>query len=71
MAEESIQIISDGTVQGTTILVDGQPVEGEAHVMWSFSPEGRAARLVMDLRQLALLPKGDNGSPGHLREIAS
>jgi len=68
---DGIQIISDGTVQGTAILVDGLPLGGEAHVMWSFSPEGRAARLVMDLRDIALLSADKDGHPGHLREIAS
>lgn len=67
MPDEGIKIISDGTVEGTAVLVDGQPLEGEAHVMWSFSPEGRAARLVMDFREIALMPVNGNGNTGHFR----
>lgn len=67
MPDEGIKIISDGTVEGTAVLVDGQPLEGEAHVMWSFSPEGRAARLVMDFRDIALMPVNGNGNTGHFR----
>lgn len=56
---EGIQIVSDGTVEGTRVLLDGHSVEGRTEATWRFNARSRTAQLVLSLSDI----KVDFNSP--------
>lgn len=56
---EGIQIVSDGTVEGTRVLLDGATVKGVTQATWRFNARERKATLVLEMRDITL----DVGAP--------
>lgn len=46
---DGVQIISDGTAEGTKVLLDGRPVRGVTAARWEISPKSRSATLTLVL----------------------
>lgn len=49
-----VQIVSDGTDEGTKVLLDGRPVRGVIAVRWEISPKSRKATLTLELTQVSI-----------------
>lgn len=54
MDVSGVQIISDGTVEGTRVLVDGRPVRGVLAARWEISPKNRKATLTLELSDVKI-----------------
>jgi hypothetical protein len=51
---EGIQIISDGTAEGTHVLLDGYEVRGVTEANWRFNARERRATLVLELADITV-----------------
>lgn len=51
---EGIQIVSDGTVEGTRCLLDGREVKGVTEATWKFNARTRSAELVLTFRHITV-----------------
>lgn len=51
---EGIQIVSDGTVEGTHVLLDGARVRGVTEATWRFNARERKATLVLEMKDITL-----------------
>lgn len=49
-----VQIISDGTSEGTKVLLDGRPVRGVVGARWEINPRGRRATLTLELKDVSI-----------------
>lgn len=54
MAEGGLQIVGDGTSEGTKILIDGRPVRGVSEVQWKFNARERKVTLVLEMHDVSL-----------------
>lgn len=49
-----VQIISDGTSEGTRVLLDGRAVHGVTHVEWKINRRTRKAVLVLAINDVRI-----------------
>lgn len=49
-----VQILSDGTSEGTHVLLDGRPVRGVVGARWEIAPSSRRATLTLELKNVTI-----------------
>jgi len=49
MTEGGIQIIGDGTSEGTHVLLDGRPVRGISELEWKFNTRERKVTITLEV----------------------
>lgn len=52
--DHGLQIVSDGTAEGTRVLLDGVPIRGVTAARWELNARQRSAKLVLELENVEL-----------------
>lgn len=49
-----VQIVGDGTSEGTRILLDGRPILGVSELEWKFSTRERKVKIVLEVTDVQI-----------------
>jgi hypothetical protein len=53
-ATTPLRIVSDGTKEGTHVLVDGRELKGVTNVEWKMNTRKRSATVILEMQDVAL-----------------
>jgi uncharacterized protein YdgA (DUF945 family) len=52
MTDEGVRLVSDGTKDGTLVLLDGKPLLGVTEVVWRMNRRERTAQITIELKDV-------------------
>jgi len=52
MTDEGVRLVSDGTKDGTVVLLDGKPLLGVTEVVWRMNRRERTAQITIELKDV-------------------
>lgn len=51
---QGVSLISDGTSDGTRVLLDGRPITGITHVAWSMDRKRKRVKMVLEIDDVSV-----------------
>lgn len=54
MSDGGIQIVGDGTSEGTKILLDGRPIRGVSELSWRFNSRERRVTIQLEVTDVKI-----------------